>query len=346
MPRLTPSLLVQAKSISPLLPLLLRTCRNLPSAINELRWLREHVQDSYPVDGPFDASLREQRLLSLCRKRSKGVPLQYLLGSQPFGELDILCRPGVLIPRPETESHTIHLAQRLRRNLNSGWQFRASSNSTFRVLDLCTGTGCIPILLHVLLHNRIPNLELYGVDISSQALSLARENVVHNLNQGNLVPKAKSQISFQHGDVLSDSWIQQQNCYYDIVISNPPYISSREYWMGTSKSVRNYEPKLALVPRHIGDNSVLPEDAFYPKVLQAAKITNARLVLMEVANLQQAFRAARFAVESRNWKSVEIWRDWPDQVAEDASQQNEVVILEKRIVIKGCGHGRSVVCWN
>lgn len=99
MPRLAPSLLLRAKGTSPLLPLLLKTCRDLPSAVNELRWLKEHVQDSYPLNEPNAASLREQRLLSLCRKRSKGAPLQYLLGSQPFGDLDILCRPGVLIPR-------------------------------------------------------------------------------------------------------------------------------------------------------------------------------------------------------------------------------------------------------
>lgn len=93
MPRLAPDLLARARNISPFLPLLLQTCRTLTSARNELRWLREHVRDRE----------LEQRsrisLLKLCRQRARGVPLQYLLGSQPFGELDILCRPGVLIPR-------------------------------------------------------------------------------------------------------------------------------------------------------------------------------------------------------------------------------------------------------
>lgn len=346
MPRLAPSLLLRAKGTSPLLPLLLKTCRDLPSAVNELRWLKEHVQDSYPLNEPNAASLREQRLLSLCRKRSKGAPLQYLLGSQPFGDLDILCRPGVLIPRPETESYTTHLAQILGSSPSSpGWQIRANSSDALRVLDLCTGTGCVLLLLHSLLQNRISNLELHGVDISSRALLLARRNLAHNLKQSNLVPKAKSQISFQPGDVLSDSWIQQHSSTYDVVISNPPYISAQGYWRETSKSVRNYEPKLALVPQPPDhDPSVLPEDIFYPKLLKLAKLVNARVFLAEVADMQQASRVARFAVESRKWKSLEIWRDWPYQDAE--GQQNEVTILGQTVAVKGSGHGRSVLCWT
>ena len=89
MPRLSPSYLRRAHSLSPLLPLLLRSCRDLPTARNELRWLREHV-----LAGPCSKSLYE-----LCVERSKGKPLQYILGNQPFGDINVLCEPGVLIPR-------------------------------------------------------------------------------------------------------------------------------------------------------------------------------------------------------------------------------------------------------
>jgi methylase of polypeptide subunit release factors len=101
MPRLLHSLLLRARNISPLLSLLLRPCRTLPSARNELRWLREHALAiaSARRDYPREVGAL---ILQLCRQRSKGVPLQYLLGSQPFGELDILCRSGVLIPRSVT----------------------------------------------------------------------------------------------------------------------------------------------------------------------------------------------------------------------------------------------------
>ena len=97
MPRLSPAYLNHAYNENPLLPLLLRACRDLPSARNELRWLREHVEQS--ARQPRLSTNAIHRLKRLCISRSKGKPLQYILGSQPFGELDIKCRPGVLIPR-------------------------------------------------------------------------------------------------------------------------------------------------------------------------------------------------------------------------------------------------------
>lgn len=72
---------------------LLPACRDLQSAANELRWIREHVQDT---KSPIPAELR---VWKLSEKRGKGIPLQYVLGTQPFGDLEIRCRPGVLIPR-------------------------------------------------------------------------------------------------------------------------------------------------------------------------------------------------------------------------------------------------------
>ena len=94
MPRLPPSLFWSAnREISPLAAQLLPACRDLESAANELRWIREHVRD-HPTRVP--ASLRVWGLVS---QRASGIPLQYVLGSQPFGPLEIRCRPGVLIPR-------------------------------------------------------------------------------------------------------------------------------------------------------------------------------------------------------------------------------------------------------
>jgi methylase of polypeptide subunit release factors len=72
---------------------LLPACRDLESAANELRWIREHVQDT---TSPIPAGLR---IWKLVEKRGRGIPLQYVLGTQPFGDLEIKCRPGVLIPR-------------------------------------------------------------------------------------------------------------------------------------------------------------------------------------------------------------------------------------------------------
>lgn len=99
MPRLSPQFLQHARRENSLLAVLLRTCRDLPSARNELRWLRENVERL--SKGSRLNHTNKQWLRSLCRDRGRGKPLQYILGSQPFGDLDIRCRPGVLIPRYE-----------------------------------------------------------------------------------------------------------------------------------------------------------------------------------------------------------------------------------------------------
>lgn len=101
MPRIPTSLLRRARRINQLLPLLLRTCRDLRSASNELRWLQEHAVATTSNDlksPPLNTSWGPY-LHQLCVERARGKPLQYLLGNQPFGDLNILCRKGVLIPR-------------------------------------------------------------------------------------------------------------------------------------------------------------------------------------------------------------------------------------------------------
>lgn len=219
-----------------------------------------------------------------------------------------------------------------------------AATNTFRILDLCTGTGCISLLLHSLLYNRLPDLEIHGVDISSRALTLARQNLEQNLKNNRLNPQAIGQITFHYADLLSQGWVKQDESY-DLVISNPPYISSEGYWTDTARSVRIYEPKLALVPRDIvGNCSILPADIFYPEILKIGVSTCPKVVLMEVADLQQASRVAKLAIQTRNWKTVEIWRDWPDQEP-DPDEQRELVIHGTCVLIKGSGHGRSVVCW-
>lgn len=100
MPRLPIPAILRAYQQDHLLPLLLRECRTHDSAQNELRWLREWaVQKSSQRTNRFGATGWRSYLRSMCRERARGVPLQYILGDQPFGDLEILCRKGVLIPR-------------------------------------------------------------------------------------------------------------------------------------------------------------------------------------------------------------------------------------------------------
>lgn len=100
MPRIPTSTVIKAYRQNPLLPILLQECRSVSSAQNELRWLREraiHAWKQWPWK--YSASGWKTLLRTMCKVRSKGMPLQYILGDQPFGNLEILCEKGVLIPR-------------------------------------------------------------------------------------------------------------------------------------------------------------------------------------------------------------------------------------------------------
>ncbi|EER29017.1 hypothetical protein D8B26_000759 [Coccidioides posadasii str. Silveira] len=355
MPRLASTLLRRAYASDPLLLLLLRECRDLDSARNELRWLREHVHSLSKANACNDA-WRQRQLKSMVRDRARGMPLQYILGDQPFGELDILCRKGVLIPRPETESYTFRTARLILSELRMG----SSSPAPIRILDLCTGTGCIPLLLHSLLASSIPDLALVGIDISRKALSLARENLEYNISQNHLLPRARQDISFLQANVLRDEKAElvkregdaipslqavladfesaadirnsrkDLRGQWDVLISNPPYISPVDFCNGTTRrSVRLHEPTLALVPPPLASPQTLEthkseydenamitaqQDSFYPRLLDISDFIGAKLTVLECGDPAQARRIVDLVVrrnasypparglEARIWK--------------------------------------------
>ncbi|KFY29114.1 hypothetical protein V493_02534 [Pseudogymnoascus sp. VKM F-4281 (FW-2241)] len=369
MPRLSNGLLRHAFTINPLLAPLLRTCRTLPSAHNELRWLRQHVdarlETKFGRKKDVPVLLRKRCVVNLVGKRARGVPLQYILGSQPFGDLDILCRKGVLIPRQATEEYTYRLSS----ILLSTPSLRADPKQ-IRILDLCTGTGCIPLLLLSLLSCTLETT-VTGVDISSTALALARLNATHNS------PSISSaHARFASGDVLASGptllneaqraredegwWYGDEK--FDVVTANPPYISRAGFNRDTERSVRNFEPRHALVPagdRVGGGEKGRPEDIFYGAIMDKAEGVGARVLVMEVAGTEQAGRVARMVRKREAWGKVEVWRDFPDGVVVadegegivggDEGNGGRGVIGGERewgeeILIRGVGEGRSVIC--
>jgi len=354
MPRLPPPLLRDAARQHRFLPRLLRECRDLPSAQNELRWLKEHavetcrnrnhdIRDRGWSTRVLDKRVA-QRLTRYVDRRARGEPLQYILGTQPFGDVEILCQKGVLIPRRDTETYTTRVAELLKEIVPSNVD---EQRPNLRVLDLCTGTGCISLLLHSMLRppgsigsksrqgpsaEAQSSLSIVGVDISTVALELARENLNHNINQGHLHPEAAHEVSFHQVDLLC---LDQQNGNdpitgnvshdieqkrysetrsilgrlvnrtvddddtWDVIVSNPPYISPKQYAPGgtTARSVRNHEPKLALVPlAHDSGHSPKEQnlqdsgDSFYAPLLRTAEAVEAKLLVMEVGDCEQAFR--------------------------------------------------------
>ncbi|KAF2688510.1 S-adenosyl-L-methionine-dependent methyltransferase [Lentithecium fluviatile CBS 122367] len=350
MPRLPTSLLRRAYALDPYLPALLGPCRDLCAAQNELRWLREHVDGVAEKRRARGGTLARAALLrELVGKRARGMPLQYILGTEWFGEVEIRCRKGVLIPRQDTAASISHLVRFLRDAPNLP--------SELRVLDLCTGTGCIPLLFAHDFYDASsrPDLRILGVDVSEKALELAAHNLERTRKAQASV--AKGNISFLQADILLNPFADQTEGppslktalnlkrmpqFWDILISNPPYISPKEYWKTTTRSVRGFEPKLALVPPPDAAGTDTEQgDAFYRPLLTIAQDVEAKIVLLEIADLDQALRVGRRVREMDIYDGIEIWCDQPDAhpntAAEDPASDSEFPIF-------GTGNARTVLC--
>jgi release factor glutamine methyltransferase len=159
----------------------------------------------------------------LIRRRGQREPLQHIVGSTSFCGFEIAVNRDVLIPRPETEL----LAER-------GWTF-LNERSTLNpqpstALDFGTGSGCLAIALAC----KCPTAEVYAVDISSEALALARENAARH--------GVAERIRFLHGDGFAAA---PAGARFDLIISNPPYIPTAEI-ASLEPEVRDYDPRGAL----------------------------------------------------------------------------------------------------
>ena len=167
--------------------------------------------------GKFDALSEAEKLhFAECAKRlSTGEPLQYVVGTAPFGELRFEVTPATLIPRPET----LELVE---------WVVADEKvKSALRLLDIGTGSGCIAISLAQLL----PQAAVSAWDISSEALAVARRNAERN----------GVAVDFKQVDVLHVTEAET----YDCIVSNPPYICEAEKAEMTD-SVLLHEPHTAL----------------------------------------------------------------------------------------------------
>ena len=163
-----------------------------------------------------DQEIEEEKMqdfLQLIEKRAVHIPLQHLTGEQNFMGLDFLVNEHVLIPRQDTEI----LVEEIMRDLHDG----------IRILDMCTGSGCI--LLSLLHYSN--DCSGVGVDVSEDALAVARQNVDR---------LAEKQAVFIQSDLF-----EKVEGSFDLIVSNPPYIRSQEI-AGLMPEVREHEPHLAL----------------------------------------------------------------------------------------------------
>ena len=151
-------------------------------------------------------------------------PIQYIFGHTLWCGLDLKLTPATLIPRPETAE----LVEKI-----TNYQLPITNA---RVLDIGTGSGCIAIALK----KAHPEWQITGIDISKEAIELAKENALRN----------HVEVNFQTADIFSDEneiYHQLPITYhqYDLVVSNPPYICEKEK-SSMRPNVLNYEPASAL----------------------------------------------------------------------------------------------------
>ncbi|OCB89374.1 S-adenosyl-L-methionine-dependent methyltransferase [Sanghuangporus baumii] len=283
------------------------------SARHEFKWMKDHALDPSALQG-------------MVQRRLNGEPLQYILGTQPFGPLELKVRRPVLIPRPETEDWTLRLARLLSSsssssNLRMRRTSREGDSEPLKLLDLCTGTGCIPLLLcHMWRQNG--NVRALGVDIAGEAIELAKENAEHVKSQSQL-NEENACISFLQADILDDKFprmLLNESGWsaVDVLTCNPPYIPLHEYNL-LSSSVRDFEDPRAL----LGDPSHLPELeietggrgrglTFYHSIADLIRRHNlvrpGGLIALEVGH-DQAAEVEHIMQSRANVSSAEVWND-------------------------------------
>lgn len=258
-------------------------------------------------------------------------------GNQPFGPIAIKTRAPTLIPRPETEDWTIRLASLLEDRFPAKV---GRKRRVLRMLDLCTGTGCIPILLSHLRRQMGGVTIAYGVDISTHAVSLARENATdHSLTPSSgleclerretvdpigtnaVNDRHRSTLDVIHADILQEDFVQlvlsRTEPPFDVITSNPPYIPLDEYER-LPNSVKEWEDRRALLgdPPTRRSEDTSPKGlglAFYHRIAEIVSIDGVLgvngVVALEVGHTQA--EAVREILEEGGGASImtEVWKD-------------------------------------
>ncbi|WP_353093697.1 peptide chain release factor N(5)-glutamine methyltransferase [Tissierella praeacuta] len=165
----------------------------------------------------------EDKFLELVNKRADGYPIQYILGEREFMGLNFYLEEGVLVPRPDTEI----LVEYIIDYINIKYK-----DMEIKVLDLGIGSGAISLSIA----NYCKNAFVYGVDISDIPIKVA------NINKDNL---RLSNVNFYKGDLFKAIETLDLEKQFQIIVSNPPYISTEEI-QSLDITVKDFEPRIAL----------------------------------------------------------------------------------------------------
>jgi release factor glutamine methyltransferase len=224
----------------------------------------------------------ERRFGELLRRRCQREPLQYIIGSCEFWSLEFFVSPAVLIPRPETEFLLDHCFSTLQQN---------ASGQPQRILDLCTGSGVIAVVLT----KEFPRSEVIATDFSQEALGVACKNISHHdLNE---------RVHLLRADLLTAF---SRTPLFDLIVTNPPYVKADDI-PTLEPEVRDWEPHLALSGGNTGLNCVTKICADAKPLLQPGG-----WLFMEIGSdigqeVEQIF------LEAGGYDQVKVVPDWAGQ---------------------------------
>jgi len=205
----------------------------------EASWLIQHVVRQSSTD-PYNSweigflsGLQQELLQQLIKRRIKNhEPLAYILQTVPFCGLELQVEPPILIPRLETEEWCLELIDRL----------KLHKNSPLKIVDLCTGSGCLALSLA----KAFPQSSVVGIDINPTAVELAKQNAADN---------ALHNVTFMQADLFGQ--LPQIN-NINVFVANPPYISATQ-WQNLPPEVKDWEDPQALIAANAGLE-------FYPRI--------------------------------------------------------------------------------
>ena len=206
-----------------------------------------------------------------------GCPVQYVTGTADFNGLRLAVNPSVLIPRPETAELATIITNEL----------KSHELSNFKILDIGTGSGCIAIYLKT----QLPELNVHALDVSEEALVVARENAL----------RLKAEVEFFRYDILAKEG-SEPSTVYNLIISNPPYVTQREK-KSMMQNVKDFEPSSALF---VPDEDPL---LFYRAIVEYARprLSGAGLLYLEI---NEAFGNQTSDLLRNSGFSAEVFKDF------------------------------------
>lgn len=191
----------------------------------------QRIQLYTAYDEPLTDAVRA-KMRELVQRRANAEPVAYLVGHREFFSLDFKVTHDVLIPRPDTETLVIEIIDSIKQRAAA--RAEQGDDSPIRVLDLCTGSGCVAVSVAKRCQAAKLNLQITATDISPAALKIAAENAAKH--------DVENLITFVEGDLFG---AVAPGSRFEIIASNPPYIPSAEIDT-LDAEVAKHEPRLAL----------------------------------------------------------------------------------------------------